>query len=1076
MNEDKRINQERISPSQFMRLSQPEYYSDTEKDQVDYVLDRAVFEYHLDTITVRNETQGFEVFCRKLCERTICPNLRSHTGPDGGGDSKVDTETYPVSDEIAGSFYIGETKSGSERWAFAFSANKDWKRKVEDDVRKITEIERTYKQIVFVTNRPVKDSLRSKVEDSLSKEYGIPVTIHDRLWIVQEIIDNNRKDLAFNYLKVGEENTNPHRLGPKDYSRLKQLEDIESDLAKSETCKGMERQRVMDSLLAAKLSRNLERPRNETDGRFLRAIRYAEAYGSRRQKLEAGYEHIWTSIFWFDDFDPLKKGYEDFETMTLQSEQAIEFDSLCNLLHALFIGTAHDYLDPVECKLEERAATLQQKLETMVNVKDRPNSAAEAELSLIRVRVIQASANPIPEQLLDIQKDLSNLLKRAGGLGEFRANRLEETIHAVGQAVGNDPAYNALVEQAAEFFSKRKGDVEAARILLNRAEQLGLDENFEIIRLLGKASVKLVKKEHSELLVQAMQRLMLAYRSAGMLWAARASCITLAATLIAESEEKGQISPNFVPTMKIWGWLALQLGNLPDFLFSAQMLNVVINSSALTDESKIKIQEDLTGLDSALGCLFLNLDEKELKKLAAAPDAIKSRGLFFAYCSLLYTFGCEDVLRAEGSIPEGETEEEVNQNFSSLYSQPVREDLSRSLNLNDGGLQRFQTILLGMQAEIHFDAGKTSSIVKAQVVMASLEAFFSTTLEQQISPHWERLFIFLETVEGSGKPSFEIDTAKMEGVIKWPENLSVRNFENQADVHKFLGEICYKVLAAAFLINDLDNLLEKLHTNEEVHQRIMMVISSFSSFGRVTRKEALKLSDWQSSIKNTYELKSKRPVLQKIKFSDEEKADSGNNAATGFVPPKITDHRAVKIRSIFDIHAWNQAKWRGAIHYMSPIQNQPPCMALIFENEAEARKIFEGWRERFGSKDEDDEIYILIIRNLPKQNKHHYRLLISSKPPDVKDMDLGAAIFTPSRSVVMRPNSNGDLEKFLQLYRNAGSYYLAPAILMSGEQQLKLLSDVFMLKKALTVKPASEVKWPDVESMSLGTPVLDEPE
>jgi len=64
----------------------------------------------------------------------------------------------------------------------------------------------------------------------------------------------------------------------------------------------MKRQRVTEALIAAKLSRNTECPRTETDGRFLRAIRLADADGTYRQKLEAKYGHIWTAFWWFDDF------------------------------------------------------------------------------------------------------------------------------------------------------------------------------------------------------------------------------------------------------------------------------------------------------------------------------------------------------------------------------------------------------------------------------------------------------------------------------------------------------------------------------------------------------------------------------------------------------------------------------------------------------------------------------------------------------------------------------------------------------------------------------------------------------
>lgn len=67
-----------ILPSQFLRERRPEIYSDT-AGRTDYELDRAVFDHHLETLTRRNQTHDFEIFCRKLCERAICPNLRARS-------------------------------------------------------------------------------------------------------------------------------------------------------------------------------------------------------------------------------------------------------------------------------------------------------------------------------------------------------------------------------------------------------------------------------------------------------------------------------------------------------------------------------------------------------------------------------------------------------------------------------------------------------------------------------------------------------------------------------------------------------------------------------------------------------------------------------------------------------------------------------------------------------------------------------------------------------------------------------------------------------------------------------------
>lgn len=98
-----------------MRARRPEAFSDsTVRDQGR--LDLLQLEFLLDSLTSRSEELVFERFCRKLLEREVCPNLLPHTGPTGGGDSKVDTETYPVSSDLAIGWYVGTQEASSERW------------------------------------------------------------------------------------------------------------------------------------------------------------------------------------------------------------------------------------------------------------------------------------------------------------------------------------------------------------------------------------------------------------------------------------------------------------------------------------------------------------------------------------------------------------------------------------------------------------------------------------------------------------------------------------------------------------------------------------------------------------------------------------------------------------------------------------------------------------------------------------------------------------------------------------------------------------------------------------------------
>lgn len=83
----------------------------------------------------------------------------------------------------------------------------------------------------FSSRAVTKAKARAALEDELTGRHGIKVTILDRSWIMQQVIELDRKDLAYNYLRVGQEVVDARRLGPVDYSRTQQLEGIEELLS-----------------------------------------------------------------------------------------------------------------------------------------------------------------------------------------------------------------------------------------------------------------------------------------------------------------------------------------------------------------------------------------------------------------------------------------------------------------------------------------------------------------------------------------------------------------------------------------------------------------------------------------------------------------------------------------------------------------------------------------------------------------------------------------------------------------------------------------------------------------------------
>lgn len=256
----------------------------------------------------------------------------------------------------------------------------------------------------------------------------------------------------------------------------------------------MKMQRVTESLVAAKLSRNLELPRIETDGRFARAIRLAEQDGTYRQKLEAHYESIWTAFWWFDDIAYLNGRYDEFANLVSDTDHAINLEFLCNLVQLLFNSVIHQHLTVEEARLEERASRLTERLKVIAENKERPNNALEALSSLLVVEVNQAILKQDTEKLSSLWPQFSDVVKRARGLGEFSAERLTKMIEVFGLVAGKDSSYVQLVDEVAAFVSERTGEAQGALVLLKRAQQLDFEDNFEIIRLLGKAARQLTKK------------------------------------------------------------------------------------------------------------------------------------------------------------------------------------------------------------------------------------------------------------------------------------------------------------------------------------------------------------------------------------------------------------------------------------------------------------------------------------------------------------------------------------------------------------------------------------------------------
>lgn len=1055
------MKEQKMSPSTYMRGARPENYSDT-VGRTSYVLDGPVLDHHLETITARNQTHDFEIFCRKLCERAICPNLRPQTGPDGGGDSKADSETLPVADEIAIRTFIGEPNAAREKWAFAFSAKADWAAKVKSDVAGIAGTERGYKRVFFVTSRFAKAKIRAKIEQDLSAEHGFEVIIHDRSWIMQQVIECDRKDLAFNYLHVGQEITASAPLGPNDYSRSRQLEDIEKSLADPASFAGMRIQEVAEALVAAKLSRSLEKRRFETEGRFARAVRLADAHGTTRQKMEARYEALWTAVWWFDDIAHLNTHYDAIEALIITDDNAANLEFLSNLIQMLINAVLHEDFTKEECKLEERLSRFYARLDELIGDKVRPNNALECESLRLHGHFNAALLARDPDALSPLWPQYSGILARARTLGEFDARGFVRLIEVMAIPAGNDPAYTALIEEAAAFISERTGSAEGALLLLRRAQKLTLDDKFEMIRLLGKAARQLTKKEYAGPLIAALFLLTRAYRSAGLLWAARATCLFATASIVIEGEADSELDVRIVPALELLAWISLELRYIPDLLHAVQMLNGCLAALPLNDESKARLKEALSTLDLALGSHFLNTEPADLARLEGLPDVLEALGLIMARTSLLYIMGHESVLRADGSLPPDETDEGAEAILTTLASQPVSDDIRGPLITNTGGPRHLQATTMGMVVDVAFDGSEAMTLI-AEAIIAAIEACFATGFELEVHPHTERFEISIVEADRIKKPSLRIDEARLTATVKWPRGMSHLDYDGSAVAIRFFTHVALMTMAATCIMHSKD-VIRKLADDEAVFDRISMIAVTGNSYHRMFSQSLAKITDWPEIVQQTYPLQSERPKIERLKLPEQEDdvdpapEEASEERKKAWV--KDASHRDVQMRSVIDYHLWNKAGWRGAL-YMSSDPKAPPIIGLMFTNEEAARAIFGRWRERFGQIDREDEIYLSILKDVSPTHPLHYTMLVSSNPAKIK----GGSAMLMTRMHRMEAVTDTHVRRFLADYDRMGVYLLMPAILKGDEPEP--LFDLMILKRSLAVKSAKTVGPNEIERVAL---------
>lgn len=1072
----KDTSKQEFKPSDYLRQRRPERYSDSE------VLDepqitRDLLEYHLDSLTSRSQEKEFEHFARRLAEKELCPNLLPQTGPTGGGDSKVDSETYPVADEIALRWYQGNA-SATERWAFAISAKKDWRPKVRSDVKGIAETERGYSLIYFITNQFVRDKARAEVEDSLKQEFGIEVRILDRQWITTAVLEHGREDLAISLLSIeGLQVVSRKSLGPRDAKREVELAELDAEISDPDRYAGVSFQLAEDCLSGAILASELERDRNEVDGRFQAALRVAKQVGDSRQILRIIYKHAWVSLFLYDDVATLSELYDEVEEIALESTFADDISWLHNLWNALFgsIGIDDDLIE--KYGLLKRGEALEARLQELSLDDARPNNSLHARtiLSLHRLTLSRLSGGAALT-FDDTCKELEEILVESKGLGQYPFESFKEIAFELGEIAGGSDAYNSLFDTVVGMVEERSSEGGAGSALVHRGiQEVRQGRTYEAIRFFGRAQRKLVKDEYQDELVRCLIALGGAYRSAGLFWAARSSLLAGLSICIANFNSQGYMHRLALLAAKGLAWLEISLGRVPNVLFSLILVNFIANNIDQTEEDQDAYWESIQHLDAVLSMLLLRLDIDQLRTLGKLPYLLEKLFLVCAEGSLLFAFGQLGKLREDVWFEEEADDEEIEDFYNLICHQPANDDLPLSPELYSNEISKLESGVLGLTLTVDVDSNQTSILI-AESLLGALEAFLATSLSGGIMPYKQIARVAIRvgdarTIKSEFGIELVVDEDGYDVIVIHRQDFSLQSGNSILNFRDFATQFIAGLLPRIAIYDDEQKHIERLAEEEDVFGRStlfsdLMTLSE-NVFGSLDWLDVEKLVDDIS--KEPYD------VIRRRQWVPERKARAAQEdlkPGTGDAPEHIADteglrHGERKVLSLINVPIWDRATWRGAAFMIFPEGQFPPTIGLLFENEEAARQIFEDWIERLGKADEKEELRISIITGIDKDNPTYYRMQITTNINAYeRSGDQGQFVMT-ARIQTMEPNSSENLEMFLEEYRKVGVFALLPAVFKGAGQEPELIRDLFLFKTKLIVKPAWEISANDEDTMAL---------
>lgn len=1043
------------TPSEFYRLRRPEYFSDSETIY-DIELPKEHLAFELSQITTNQKQDEFENLCRKLAEKTICPNLIPQVGPTGGGDGKTDSETYPVSDLISDRWFIPEHGwEKDEKWAFAFSAKSTWKSKAEGDIKKIIGTKRDYTRVYFITNQTPSSKKKKEAQDEFIKKYGLDIVILDGTWILEKVYDNNLLYIVIDSLNLSNVFKNKQTLvGENDASRLKKLKELEQNIQNPNRYFEFDFQLVEDALETAILSRKLEKPREEIEGKFDRAIRFCKKVNSNKQWIRIHYQKAWTYLYYYDDFSAFIEEYKTFKKFISEDSSISEIELYVNLFNSLRGACAANCnLEEFKIELPKEKEELYLILEKFSNKENKPCTSLIAKFyrafeGLMDSVALENSPN-------DFLKEISNYFLESKGFIDFPFESFKKMVEEIGLLFPTTKEYDKLIDTIASIDEQRSSELSAGQTFLKRAGQKFIAKQYkDSIVYFGKSVLKLAKEESNDGLYIALKGIGHAYNEMGLLWASNNCFISASSIAFKSWYEKGVLDNRVYDCAKHMSINEQIIGRVPNFLAWYELFNVIANQVERgEEENEIPILELL---DACLSVRFLNSDSKQDNLYSFLPDILENSNLWLSQNAVLFKLGYSDLIIGDYAKINIKNEQELNSYFELIAGQPFRKQILYETNFCEGDEIEITSKVLGCNFIYSFAQDK-ELLLTAETLAAFFEGFLATSLKD-VFPNTENIRIRLsrnikETlfdfkVIDSSEYLFEINK------FSFP-------LEKREDLWTKMLEFSAHILSTNFFINDPKELLEKLFKNEEINERLT-IIFEHRNFTINVLGDTPKFfyNNWKNkdTIK-TFISKRKSPLV--YNFIDEENIDEPQTKPN-YDLDEIR-HNQRKVSSIIDTNQWDKAKWNGFGFFLD---KNGFNIFIGYTYGEEGKKIFNDWIKKFGTVDSEEKIKITIIKGVDKYNPYWYRVHIGT---DIKKEDFksGDIILSASRFHEMNATSPENLNNLISAYNYYKSFRFCPAEIVLNVNKINPFEECSILKHEISIRNAWEIGLHDLENVAI---------